>query len=150
MLSWYGSQNITAKYTFIPLDHCQPKPLIQGMIEPCFQIYFFSTSNFNPTIWMLQQKSRLTSLTSNIFLIFCCPILVILCKLQPRFPSSLIITWVCFQYFSRFFLYLKEMQKSISEYISLHKWLFDLLLPSFQLEAIWPFSSDHSKAFSLF
>lgn len=51
MRSLYGSQNIPAKYTFIPSDHCQPKPLIQRMIEPCFQIIIiFFTSNFNPTI----------------------------------------------------------------------------------------------------
>ncbi len=51
-------------------------------------IHAFMFFNSNPTIWMLQQKSRLIR-TGNVFPIFYCPVLVNLCELYP--PCAVLI-----------------------------------------------------------
>ncbi len=61
--------------------HQQPEPLRQGMIDPCFHVCI----KFWPYIWMSQQKSR----PGNVFTIFYCPVLVILCELYP--PCAVLI-----------------------------------------------------------
>ncbi len=47
---------------------------------------FIFMPNSDPTIWMLQQKTRLIR-PGNVFPILYCPILLSLCELHPPFPA---------------------------------------------------------------
>ncbi len=51
--------------------------------------FVFFMPNSDPTIWILQQKSRLIR-SGNVFPIFYCPVLVSLCELYPPFP---VLSW---------------------------------------------------------
>ncbi|MEQ2300626.1 hypothetical protein AMECASPLE_027644 [Ameca splendens] len=95
------------------------------------------TPNYDPTIQMLQQKLRLIR-PGNVFPVFYGPVLVNLCELQPQFP--VLSCSCCIPCTSRF--HVLCIQRCSSACLGCNEWLFELLLPFYQLEPVWPFSSD--------